>query len=500
MGIVQLQGRLPDSSVSLAGCVVASVSQNNLDIAAASRREWRSPAVLFLFLVFILGGSSREDAPTLLLLRPLAATFLVFAIARLTVSDLKQHWPVFVVLALMTAWMIVSLVPLPFNIWSALPGRDIIADIDRAAGLGKVWRPLSMAPERTENALFAMLPPFAMACLLARLDDRRIMAVLPFVAGILMLSALVTYLQVLDIPIRFYPISTPNAGLMANRNHQALLLAILLLILLVIFRHPGVSVPSHGATGSFRLGLYDKGGNGLFLVVSLVGVIPLVLLVGSRAGLVLAPVALTLGALLWTISATQPDRRSGSTRGTFLRTLLILGTIIGAFGIGLASRRDVALQRLLSQDASEDFRFPIWQSTGELAMAYFPFGSGVGSFAEVYQVAEKAAQLRDDYVNHAHNDYLEIIMTAGLPGLAFLIVLLVLYLIGAYRALVRKDLSNEIRQYRLLGYAAIFLVLLASVVDYPLRVPAIACLMVFVAFLARCGVGNPSSVASDGVN
>lgn len=133
-------------------------------------------------------------------------------------------------------------------------------------------------------------------------------------------------------------------------------------------------------------------------------------------------------------------------------------------------------------------------------MAYFPFGSGVGSFAEVYQVAEKAAQLRDDYVNHAHNDYLEIIMTAGLPGLAFLIVLLVLYLIGAYRALVRKDLSNEIRQYRLLGYAAIFLVLLASVVDYPLRVPAIACLMVFVAFLARCGVGNPSSVASDGVN
>ena len=60
-----------------------------------------------------------------------------------------------------------------------------------------------------------------------------------------------------------------------------------------------------------------------------------------------------------------------------------------------------------------------------LAM-FFPFGSGLGSFPEVYRRFQP-----DDipkFVNHAHNDYIEYLFEGGLIAAAVIVLFLVLYL------------------------------------------------------------------------
>jgi O-antigen ligase len=75
------------------------------------------------------------------------------------------------------------------------------------------------------------------------------------------------------------------------------------------------------------------------------------------------------------------------------------------------------------------------------------------------------------YLNHAHNDYLELIVEAGLPGA---IVLFVIIMVIAWRMLaVARDRARD-RGPALAGFAMLALLAAHSLVDYPVRSDAIA--------------------------
>ena len=61
------------------------------------------------------------------------------------------------VTAAILALLCLDLVPLPPAIWYALPGREIMVEIDEAARLGQVWLPLTMSPSSTWNAFMRSL-------------------------------------------------------------------------------------------------------------------------------------------------------------------------------------------------------------------------------------------------------------------------------------------------------------------------------------------------------
>lgn len=141
-------------------------------------------------------------------------------------------------------------------------------------------------------------------------------------------------------------------------------------------------------------------------------------------------------------------------------------------GITIVLSRDEAFTRLSSFSGNE-IRFRMWRPIADIAWQYLPFGSGIGSFERVYQVYEPLSQLRVTYANHAHNDLLEVYMTAGIPGLALLSIAAAGWAIMSYSAWTRP--VAEAREVALARLASvlIFILGIASLSDYPLRVPSL---------------------------
>lgn len=423
-----------------------------------------------IVLAFLFGGSARADVTSLLWLRPISFFLFAWALWTIRPKDIRDRKFVFAMAGVIIAIVALTLVPLPPAIWQSLPGREVIVQIDRASGLDPVWRPLSVTPTHTFNALYALALPGALVLSLAQLKDREIFGLLPVLAIMLGLSIGIGLLQAAGMPLSFYQIDNPVAGLFANRNHQGLAIACFLPMITMF-----ATRESKNLTRSARRRRY------VVAIATGLALIPLIFVTGSRAGLVLSGMGFILAAFLW-----QGSARFSLARG---KALLVLGTIVVAT-VGLiatilvASDRNLVVQRLLARDMSNEARIPIWRTTGDVIGQYMPWGSGPGSFVEVYQIAERNEQLLPRYVNHAHNDFLEVVLTSGIPGIVLIFLASAAFAICAWRVSRARGLAHDARRYRWLGLGLIALCAAASVVDYPLRTPALACLFVFAAFLA----------------
>lgn len=129
-------------------------------------------------------------------------------------------------------------------------------------------------------------------------------------------------------------------------------------------------------------------------------------------------------------------------------------------------------------DAPRDLRFDIWADAGRIAAAHLPFGTGAGSFSAVFASVETPDDLTAGFTNQAHNDWLEVVVEYGVLALlpAALLVLL-----------LRKAWLHK-GPYSALVLLAVAVLLAASLVDYPLRTPALQVLLaLLLGSLARGG-------------
>jgi hypothetical protein len=131
--------------------------------------------------------------------------------------------------------------------------------------------------------------------------------------------------------------------------------------------------------------------------------------------------------------------------------------------------RDVAISRL-DADA-EDTRYPMWEYVFHDLPKYMPWGSGVGTYIDVYQLNEPSGLLRPLYSNHAHNDWLEVLYTAGFPGAILAIAAIFIWLTGAWQA--RRGLGMPFIISRT-GLVMLLLLAIASAADYPVRTPLLS--------------------------
>ncbi|MBB4839794.1 MULTISPECIES: O-antigen ligase family protein [Sphingomonas] len=422
----------------------------------------------FLVLVFFIGGGSRDDVESLLILRPAAALMCCFALFSLRMEEVRANRFAFGIAAAVAGLCILHLIPLPPALWQNLPGRQLAVQVDAAAGLQGVWRPLSLAPDDSWNALYSLLVPFAIFLMGVQLRQRELHALLPLFVALGLLSGVLGILQILGPPhgsLYLYRVTNDGAavGMFANRNHQALLLALLFPML---------------ATYAMLRG--DKGersiGRSLLAAGAGLVLVPLLLITGSRAGLLIGICGLLSIAMIYRLPST---RRGGRSKALWRdwRYWAAAAVVSAMVAIAALSSKAEALSRLLAAGQGNDRRFQMWGPIAEMAWKYFPFGSGVGSFVEVYQVDEPRNLLSLTYTNHAHNDFLEIWLTAGVPGVILLLLAVVLLgrrIWSRFRAPVRAegDLFGR------LGAFLVVFVALASLGDYPLRVPSISCLFV----------------------
>lgn len=453
----------------------------------------RLPFGLLLTLLsasFLLGGSARADVTSLLILRPVA--FGVLAAGLLTLRS--EHWQAHrVVLSLAAAALalpLIQLVPLPAGLWSVLPDRNLLADIDRATGLGQVWRPLSMTPYETRNALFSLAVPLAVIVLACQLSALRLRQALFVVLGLGALSAVLGLLQTLSSPtsgLYLYKLTNNGSavGLFANRNHQAFLLAAMI---------PLLVYAAASSTGARRLRWLLSSLGGLLLL-------PLILITGSRSGMILALfVILAVPFLVLGRDARRIGRDQSETSATQQPRwprLLLIGSAAGLVTLTVTLGRALAWERLGDASPYEDMRFRILPTLWELLGQHFWIGTGLGSFERVYQVHESDALLAAFYMNHAHNDWLELALTGGLPAMLLLAAAIVLAVRRGLAVWQHGDQAAADPSLARTGLVLLLLAGFASLSDYPLRTPACAALVA----LAMIWVANPgqrTGLAQDG--
>ena len=425
---------------------------------------------------FLLGGGSRADIASLIFLRPISFAILAFALWQAKRGSWRSAGvPFWLVLAIFVL-ALAQLVPLPPSVSEALPGRELQQSVLAAAGMADQWRPLTLSPSRTTNALLSLGVPLAALalCSLSRPIPRRVI-VWTLLAGGLATSVL-SLGQLLgprDGPLYFYRLTNEGlpVGLFANRNHNAIFLAALLPLAAWI-----------GLFGSASVGR----GNSTFRQVGAVGFIlfafAIILLSGSRNGAVLACIAAGAIALL---SLLERSANLTSDKGALgkkvvrwhrFAPLLFLGGFAGIAIAAYLTSRSLAFDRFACDSFDTSLRAALLPYLADLAVAYFPAGSGFGTFYQVYQVIEPTELLQPAYVNQAHNDPLQFVIEGGLAGIAILLAGIGWFAVQGWRCFSEFRLQVRTRDHidpALFAWLSLAFLLAASIFEYPLRVPSL---------------------------
>ena len=435
--------------------------------------------VLTLLCALFLGGGTHAGFLGDAIAQFAAIPLLLFAILRCFSRTSGQvPWGELILCLAILAVPLLQLVVLPPSIWINLPFRADIADTFRLTGQEQVWLPLSVMPEATALAALSLLPPLALFLAARQLNAqhrRYLVAIILLFSGI---SVFLGLAQIADGPqssLRFFEVTNPTeaVGFFANRNHFSALLYVSLPLAASLAIDAGLTLFEVHARNRLDISQF----------ITLVASLTLMFLLGSaqimarsRAG-----ATLTIVAMIGVAALILVDRRNHARRFSlqlFAGAIIIVLLFTAQFGLNRFA------ERLVNIDPINDTRLVFARNTLEAARAYFPFGSGLDTFPTVYAMFEKPEDLLiNGFANHAHNDFLELWMESGVPGAAILAIAIMWLVWQSLRTWARPD-RRILPIDQLVARAAtisIGLLLLHSLVDYPLHTAAL------MAVLAICG-------------
>ena len=433
-----------------------------------ARKEPRSPLFLPVAIVLavwvIFGGAAPESLLLFSMLALSGSVMLALLVWRTGTDSWRSlPWTARAMVGFICLIPLVQLIPLPPATWQALPGRELATQTLTVTGAADQWRPLTLAvapTARTALVFIWLAALFLSTMQLSSTELRRIFG-------------LVLMLGLLNVAIGVVQVVSNNAllvfhdgfagrfltGLFANKNHTGLFIA-----LTFLFGY-GALYAKHG---------WDR--RNLAVVIS----VGLVLLIAILATFSRAGIAFGLAAIAFLVVLSSGDRL-----GSGLRRLLFAIPVVGVGLIAVMSLTDVASRSMARFGGVEgDLRWSIWRWSWPLVERYMPVGSGLGSFPSVYPSHEQLGWVRPTYINHVHNDYLELLIEIGLAAPIALALVGIALWRPVRQAWVQR--TSQSGRLALLGAAALFLIAIHSAFDYPLRRPAIpAIAMIALAALVR---------------
>ena len=437
------------------------------------------PCCLFGALLVILwcaGGASRSDVLGQVVVRGVCWILLVTTVLFCRLPRVRAALPAMLFLTAIAILAIVQLIPLPPSIWQTLPGRAIFIDAALASGQAQPWRPLSISPGATKNAFSALVVPATALVLLMGLAERERGWLLSALLIAVVANTLLGLLQFAGLHFNNPFINEDVgqvSGIFANRNHFALFNAIGFLITPVWMfdgRRPGWRL---AAGASLIL---------LFLMALLAS--------GSRAGLAAGALAIVIApAIVW-----RPLKLSLSSFPKWATLCFAIGaiaTICVVLGIIVLSDRAASINRLMNVDTTMDLRSRALPTMLEMAQLYFPAGAGLGTFDVSFRIHEPFDLLKPSYLNHAHDDFLELVMDGGLAGVALVLAAVLWWGTASFKAW--RPSSEPNNMLAKLGSAIFLIVAAGSFVDYPVRTPMMMTLLV-IASLWLGGGGHSSAL------
>src|SRR5580704_4455587 len=437
---------------------------------------------LTLLLALLLGGGTRSGFLSDALLQLLAIPLLLLSASRLgdlfwrDRAKLRQvRWEIAFCLAIVLVPLI-QLVPLPPALWTLLPHRaPLIASFD-GLGHGLPWLPISVSPNATWLSVAALLPTLAVffGTILLGYRERRLLSLGVVVFGIV--SSFLGLLQIAQGPasrLRFFSATnlTEAVGFFANRNHFAAFLYVVLLFAAVW------AIDIGSAVGPWRDRRIFEARSVVTITASFLAIVVLLAaeaMARSRAGMIL-----TMVSLAGIYGLVLTDRRRRTLSATPLNFLF------AAAGTAFILVVQFALYRVLARfnaDQLDDARLQFARTTIEAAWAYMPFGAGMGTFVPVYGMFEKPQDLfAHAYVNHAHDDILELWLETGIFGIALVAAFATWFVSRAIKIWRYGSVgANEFdRSLSRAATIAVALIVTHSFLDYPLRTAAMTAILAF---------------------
>jgi O-antigen ligase len=436
--------------------------------------------VAFLVILWVAGGASRADVLGQAVVRFFAWSILVVAIFTLPRVDWRAVKEPAIILGAAALLVALQLVPLPPSIWAELPGRAIFMEGAVVTGVEQPWRPLSISPSGTSNALVSLIVPAVVLLLAANLTCQQHWRIAILVLGLVGAGAVLGVLQFsganFDTPL-INTVSNAVAGNFANRNHFALFLAIgMVLAMAWAFRDeiaPWKTALAFGLVVLFIL---------------------LVLATGSRSGVIVGLSGIVLTFLAFRRRAAQQFNvipRKIAVPVVLVATAVVIGAILLSVGLNRAASVD----RATALESEADLRLQIWPIVMEMSRDYFPAGAGFGTFDPVFRMGEPDALLNPQYVNLAHNDWLQIFLEGGIVGLVLLAAAVLWFILRTVRAWFSLQGAGGSRSLASAGSIIGALILAASVTDYPVRTPMVMALLALAAIWLVQGQSEKVRVA-----
>lgn len=357
------------------------------------------------------------------------------------------------------------LVPLPPALWTILPGREVARAIDIALSANPGWRPLSLDPGATLSSLVALVPPLSIYVAVRTAPPTRLAALLDAIPISLVTAAAIALAQLALGQVgwlRLYPLGDYQfpIGFFANHNHQAAFLACILPLLALWLGRMDAA--------DQRRQLRGLSADTVLLVVA-GSVTALCLATGSRAGVAMLLISLTGTSMAW--------QRQSATAGSqwIMRSLLPIALIVLCLWLTMTQGAERLAAPFLRGELGQDQRWTMWRDVMIAIKAFWPVGAGIGTFVEAFAMYEPLSSVGERYLNHAHNDYLDIALEAGLPGLVFVAGAVWITLTSAWRG-VRGANTGHQQMEAGLTLLPPLVIMLHSFVDYPGRTHALAAL------------------------
>lgn len=371
-----------------------------------------------------------------------------------------------VLAALTIALPAIQLIPLPPAVWSSLPGRGIVSQSLALVSAQGAWMPLSVDPNRTAIALFAVLACLPIVMLCASVD-RRVARLVPLALAILGLCAAVfgaLQLSQGNQNLVLQPRGVIRHQLYANfANHNAT--GLFFVICLVCLAGIKASWLEKYFTNLRRSRDFSdvlaarvrvlKLGLGLLFALCTV-------LTQSRSALLILAVV-----LVWLTVRARARICGGVARvraalGPRLVLVALAGVVLLVGGAaGVAGNR--AVQNSFARfQKTDDPRLHIWNDARSTMTTYMPVGAGIGAFDAVFQLDESLEVLDPLKATRAHCDYLEALVESGVAGLLLILAWGGWIAMRTWRA--RRDGGQAVT-----ACAVMLCIAIQSAVDYPLR-------------------------------
>lgn len=388
----------------------------------------------------------------------------------------KSHFVLLIFLCFVL-WVFIQSIPLPANIVAILSPETYqiykstyqIIDVAYPS-----YIPLSLSKYHSYSAFQETLSYFLIFCLtflLVRNSRRlRLFAIIIIISGIIQ-AVYGSVMTLSGLEYSFFQEKTSYrnlaTGTFVNRNHLAGYLEMCLAIGIGFYLSTLHTTQSVSKNEFLRRMINNFLEGKIQVRIGLVIMVIALVLTHSRMGNSAFFFSAPFMGILFFIIVKNPPH---GTVFLFASILIIDILIVGAwFGI------DKVAQRLENTSASRETRDEVVRDTITMIKDYPITGSGGGTYNISF------LRYRGDdisgYYDHAHNDYLEFLAEYGFIGMSLLILLVMSSLLNAFFALYRRKklLFQSMAYSSAMGIIAI---LIHSLVDFNLQIPANASLFV----------------------